>query len=63
MLPIFSKEQYATSLEWVKDYVNVPLDNMTGYTDVMFTQPVIPEVSACHAGHLRRCSSRSCRRS
>ena len=31
---------------WIKDYVNVPLDNMTGYTDVMFTQPVIPEVGA-----------------
>ena len=38
MLPIFSEEQYATSLEWVKDYINVPLENMKGYTDVMFTQ-------------------------
>ena len=41
MLPIFSEEQYAESLGWVKDYVNVPLDHMTGYTDVMFTQPSI----------------------
>ncbi|WP_426592813.1 ABC transporter substrate-binding protein [Cellulomonas sp. McL0617] len=44
-LPIFSKEQYTTSLGWIKDYVNVPLDNMKGYTDVMFTQPVIPEAA------------------
>lgn len=46
VLPIFSEEQYATSLEWVKDYVNVPLENMKGYTDVMFTQPSIGEISA-----------------
>ncbi|KQS99743.1 ABC transporter substrate-binding protein [Cellulomonas sp. Leaf395] len=46
VLPIFSEEQYATSLEWVKDYVNVPLENMSGYTDVMFTQPSIGEISA-----------------
>lgn len=46
VLPIFSEEQYATSLEWVKDYINVPLDNMVGYTDVMFTQPSIGEISA-----------------
>ena len=46
VLPIFSEEQYAKSLEWVKDYVNVPLDNMKGYTDVMFTQPSIGEISA-----------------
>lgn len=44
-LPIFSKEQYETSLGWIKDYVNVPLDHMAGYTDVMFTQPVIPEAA------------------
>ena len=44
-LPIFSKDQYTTSLGWIKDYVNVPLDNMKGYTDVMFTQPVIPEAA------------------
>jgi ABC-type glycerol-3-phosphate transport system substrate-binding protein len=44
-LPIFSKEQYETSLGWIKDYVNVPLDHMAGYTDVMFTQPVVPEAA------------------
>jgi ABC-type glycerol-3-phosphate transport system substrate-binding protein len=46
VLPIFSKEQYETSLGWVQDYVNVPLENMSGYTDVMFTQPSIGEISA-----------------
>lgn len=46
VLPIFSEEQYAKSLEWVKDYINVPLENMKGYTDVMFTQPSIGEISA-----------------
>ena len=46
VLPIFSKEQYLQSIDWVKDYINVPLDDMKGYTDVMFTQPNIPEISA-----------------
>ena len=46
VLPIFSEEQYAKSLEWVKDYINVPLENMKGYTDVMFTQPSVGEISA-----------------
>lgn len=45
VLPIFSREQYETSLAWVADYVNVPLDHMTGYTDVMFDQPVVGEPS------------------
>ena len=40
VLPIFSKAQYEQSLVWIKDYINVPLDNMKGYTDVMFSQPV-----------------------
>ena len=44
-LPIFSKDQYETSLGWIEDYINVPLDHMAGYTDVMFEQPVIPEAA------------------
>ena len=43
VLPIFSKSLYQESLTWIKDYVNVPLENMTGYTDAMFSQPVIGE--------------------
>ena len=62
VLPIFSEEQYAKSLEWIKDYINVPLDNMKGYTDVMFTQPGSVR-SARPPRTPTRCSSRSCRRS
>jgi len=45
VLPILSQEKYQESLTWIKDYINVPLDNMKGYTDVMFTQPLIPEAA------------------
>ena len=45
VLPIFSQEQYETSLGWISDFVNVPLDQMTGYTSVMFDQPVVGEPS------------------
>jgi len=45
VLPIFSQEQYDTSQEWIADLVNVPLDQMTGFTDVIFDQPLIPEPS------------------
>jgi multiple sugar transport system substrate-binding protein len=45
VLPIFSREQYELSLEWIADYVNVPLDQMAGYTSVMFDQPVVGEPS------------------
>ncbi|ROS31265.1 ABC transporter substrate-binding protein [Cellulomonas sp. PhB150] len=46
VLPIFSEENYKESQEWIKDYINVPLDDMKGYTDVMFTQKLVPEASA-----------------
>lgn len=46
VLPIFSEELYKENLEWIKDYINVPLDDMTGYTDVTFTQNVVPEAAA-----------------
>ena len=46
VLPIFSEANYAQSQDWVKDYINVPLDDMKGYTDVMFTQTLVPEASA-----------------
>jgi len=45
VLPIFSKELYEENLSWIQDYVNVPLDDMKGYTDVMFTQPLVPEAA------------------
>ena len=46
VLPIFSREQYEISLGWIEEFINVPLENMTGYTDVMFDQPVVGEPSA-----------------
>jgi len=46
VLPIFSKENYEESQSWIKQYINVPLENMTGYTDVMFSQDLVPEASA-----------------
>ncbi|MBO9555366.1 extracellular solute-binding protein [Cellulomonas sp.] len=46
VLPIFSQANYEQSQEWVKQYINVPLEDMKGYTDVMFTQNLVPEASA-----------------
>lgn len=43
VLPIFSQEQYDESQTWIADLVNVPLDQMTGFTDVIFDQPLVPE--------------------
>ena len=45
VLPVFSREQYETSLGWITDFINVPLDQMNGYTTVMFDQPVVGEPS------------------
>ncbi|SDC24160.1 ABC-type glycerol-3-phosphate transport system, substrate-binding protein [Sanguibacter gelidistatuariae] len=45
VLPIFSRDQYELSLSWVKDQINVPLDHMKPYTDVMFDQPLVGEPS------------------
>ena len=45
VLPMFSKEQYLENQTWIKDYINVPLDQMTGYTDTMFDLPLVGEPS------------------
>ncbi|WP_026925425.1 ABC transporter substrate-binding protein [Glycomyces arizonensis] len=42
-LPVFDKATYDESLTWVADYVNVPLDQMTPYTDQIFDQPLLTE--------------------
>jgi len=42
-LPIFDQKTYEQQQEWIKPYVNVPLDQMTGYTDNVFKQPLVPE--------------------
>ena len=45
-LPIFDKEQYDLANTWIKPYVNVPLDQMTGYTDNIFNQTLAAEPAA-----------------
>ena len=42
-LPVFDKATYDKTLTWVEQYVNVPLDQMTPYTDKMFDQPLLTE--------------------
>ncbi|GAA3595265.1 ABC transporter substrate-binding protein [Kribbella ginsengisoli] len=42
-LPVFDKATYDESLGWVKEYVNVPLEQMKPYTDKMFDQPLLTE--------------------
>jgi ABC-type glycerol-3-phosphate transport system substrate-binding protein len=42
-LPVFDKATYDRMLEWTAGYVNVPLDQMTPYTDNMFDQPLLTE--------------------
>ncbi|MEI7054288.1 extracellular solute-binding protein [Nocardioides sp. CCNWLW239] len=44
--PIFDEASYTTYQEWVKDYVNVPLDQMTGYTSKMFDLTLVAEPPA-----------------
>ncbi|ADB33693.1 extracellular solute-binding protein family 1 [Kribbella flavida DSM 17836] len=44
-LPVFDKATYDKSLKWVAQYVNVPLAQMTPYTDKMFDQPLVTEPS------------------
>jgi ABC-type glycerol-3-phosphate transport system substrate-binding protein len=45
VLPMFDQEQYEQNQEWIADYINVPLDQMTGYTDKMFDLPLVGEFS------------------
>ncbi|MBX9246413.1 extracellular solute-binding protein [Actinotalea ferrariae] len=45
VLPLFSQEQYEENQEWIKDYINVPLDQMTAFTDAMFALPLAGEPS------------------
>lgn len=45
VLPIFSQNLYEQNQEWIARYINVPLADMKGYTNVMFTQPLVPEAA------------------
>jgi multiple sugar transport system substrate-binding protein len=42
-LPIFSQEQYNQYENWIKSYVNVPLDHMTTFTSNIFSAKLINE--------------------
>jgi len=42
-LPIFSQAQYEKYQGWIKPYVNVPLDQMTGFTSKIFDAKLVNE--------------------
>jgi multiple sugar transport system substrate-binding protein len=42
-LPIFDQATYDEQQSWIAEFVNVPLDQMTPYTDAIFDQPLLPE--------------------
>ncbi|QAY69585.1 ABC transporter substrate-binding protein [Xylanimonas protaetiae] len=45
VLPMFGREQWEQNQEWIKDYINVPLDQMQSYIDSMFDLPLVNEPS------------------
>jgi multiple sugar transport system substrate-binding protein len=45
-VPVFDRTTYEKTLQWTKPYVNVPLDQMTGYTSKEFSQAIIAEPEA-----------------
>lgn len=42
-LPVLDEATYAEQQSWIAEYVNVPLEQMTGYTDHVFSQPLLAE--------------------
>lgn len=44
-LPIFDKATLDQSNVWIKDYINVPLDQMASFTSGVFQQALVPEPS------------------
>jgi multiple sugar transport system substrate-binding protein len=44
-LPIFDKATLDQSLAWIKDYINVPLQQMSSFTSGIFSQPLVGEPS------------------
>lgn len=45
LLPVFDEKTYDEQQGWIADYVNVPVEQMRPYTDVMFDQPLVTEPS------------------
>ena len=46
VLPVFDKAQYDQSREWIADYINVPLDQMSSFTENIFSQQIVGEPTA-----------------
>lgn len=44
-MPIFDQATLEQSQAWIKDYINVPLDQMTGFTDGIYDQQLVGEPS------------------
>jgi ABC-type glycerol-3-phosphate transport system substrate-binding protein len=42
-LPVFDKATYDQSQLWIKDYINVPVAQMTPFTSKIFSQPLVSE--------------------
>jgi ABC-type glycerol-3-phosphate transport system substrate-binding protein len=43
LLPVLSREQYDHSLEWIADYINVPVDQMAPFSDRIWDQTPVGE--------------------
>src|SRR5207237_120573 len=43
-LPIFDKATYDQSQQWIEDVINVPTDQMVGFTSKIFHQPVVRRI-------------------
>lgn len=43
VLPVLSKDLYLQSLEWIAPYINVPLEQMTGFTEGIWDQTPVGE--------------------
>ena len=62
-LPVFDQKQYTLANSWIKSYINVPLNQMTGYTNGIFKQHDRARARGLDAEHLplaRRRRSRRC---
>jgi multiple sugar transport system substrate-binding protein len=45
-LPIFDKATYDASQTWIKDFINVPIEQMTPFTSKIFDQQIVTEPTA-----------------
>ncbi|MDQ0644165.1 ABC transporter substrate-binding protein [Microbacterium murale] len=42
-LPVFDQELFDQNREWISEYINVPVEQMTPYTDQIGEQQILPE--------------------